>query len=453
MNNLTRIEKRLTGLFDPEKNADAKIRREVAGGNVTVLFLSSLVDSELIVKLIESLEIVDFQGNSVNHLAVPVIEEQRDEEKLKTAVFEGNALLFFHRENKILICDVKKYPSRAISYPEVEKSVRGSKDSFNENLIDSIALIRRRIKSETLRIEMFQVSEKSKMSVALLYMEDLSEPEVIEAIRKRIEAIEIDSLIMSDRALEEVMFAQERHIFPLVRYTERPDVASINLMKGKAVLLVDTSCNAIITPISIFDHFKNVEEHKQNPLIGTFTKTLRLLGSMISMFLVPLFILLTISDGYDNGIIPLYPLELKNPLLLQVIVVSLVLEIIRIAVVHTPNALTSALSLLAAIVLGEVSLSIGLFSPEILLVTSIAIICNFATPSYELSLANRLISLIFVVTTCIFGVKGFLLTFLLIFLYLAGIRILGVPYLYPVCPFDFDMFKNIFIRRNSGKKK
>ena len=171
------------------------------------------------------------------------------------------------------------------------------------------------------------------------------------------------------------------------------------------------------------------------------------------MFLVPLFILFTIEDGYNNGIIPLYKLKLSNPLLIEVSIVSMILEIIRIAIVHTPNALISSLSMLTAIILGEISISLGLFSSEILLVTSLAIVCNFATPSYELSLANRFVSMFLILLTCIFKVKGFLLGILFLFIYLTHIKILSIPYLYPICPFDFDMFKNLFIRRDSKKKK
>lgn len=448
MNNL---ESKIGQKIGLNKNADVRKRIEIVQDKKLILYyLSSLVSSELMVWLINSLKQVDF-SQGINFLAVPIIEKQKDISKIVESIFNGNVALILPNE-EVIICDVKKYPTRGISYPEVEKSVRGSKDSFTENLADNIALIRRRIKSESLMVKAYTISTKSKMAVQLLYLDDLVDKKTMKLIDERIKQIDVESLIMSDRALEEAMFKQRYHIFPLVRYTERPDVAAINLIRGKVIILVDTSCNALILPVSIFDHFKNVEEYKQNPLIGSFTKSLRLLGSLISVFLVPLFILFTIEDGFDNGIIPLYKLELTNPLLIEISIVTLVLEIIRIAVVHTPNAFTTALSLLAAIVLGEVSLSLGLFSGEILLVASLAIICNFATPSYELSLANRFISLILILSTCIFKVKGFLICFLLLFIYMVSIKILNVPYLYPICPFDFDMFKNLFIRRDSKKK-
>ena len=182
------------------------------------------------------------------------------------------------------------YPSRSIASPEVEKSVRGSKDSFTENLVTNIALIRRRIKTSELMIENFIISKKSKMSVCLFYLKDKASINDVKLMKKRLKNIKLDSLIMSERALEESLFPKFKHILPLVRYTERPDVASINLIKGKMIIIVDTSSNAIIAPVSLFDQLKNVEEFKQNPIAGTFTKILRLIGMFGKIYvIIPLF--------------------------------------------------------------------------------------------------------------------------------------------------------------------
>lgn len=435
-----------------DKNTDSRLRKEVIKGELFCLFyLSSLVSNEAFIKLVESLYLVDYKENIDNLLVSSFYVENRLK-SVVNAVLEGNLALVLPND-VVLVCDVKKYPSRGISSSQVEKSVRGSKDSFNENLIDNIALIRRRIKSTHLAIRLLQVSKESKMSVGVIYMDNVADMRIVRSIKRRIVNLDLESLIMADRGLEESMFNQGYHIVPLVRYTERPDVASINLIRGKVVLLVDTSSNAIIVPISIFDHYKNIEEYKQNPLIGSFTKTLRIIGSLTSVFLVPVFALFTFEGSFDNGVIPLYSLQIGNPILVEILVVSVILEIIRIAIVHTPSALISALSLLAAIVLGEISISLGLFSPEILLVTSLSIVCNFATPSYELSLANRFLSFLFVVVTCLFKVEGFLMGVIVLFVYLCSIRVLGLPYLYPICPFDYQMFKKMFVRHKVEKRK
>lgn len=437
------------------KNIDERIREEMSSiGKVSVFYLSSLISMEGMVDLINSFSILTYENKELNNLSSCVIEEFTTLSNVLTAIYEGNAVLIFHQIDKVVIADVKMYPTRGVSTPEVEKSVRGSKDSFSENLIINIGLIRRRIKSNDLRIENFQISKESKMSVCLFYLKGAIDYKLVNQLKKKLKKINLKSLIMSERALEDMLFNDTKHIVPLVKYTERPDVASINIIKGKMVLLVDTSSNAIITPISIFDLLKNVEEYKQNSIVGTFTKILRLIGTFISIFLVPLFLHLAISKNFDNGIIPLIDIENNgSPLLIQVIVITTLLEIIRIAVVHTPNALISAISLLAAILLGEVSIKIGLFTAEVLLVCSLASICNFASPSYELSLTNRLLSLTLIIMTAIFKEIGFILTLLVTFLYIVNIETYNLPYLYPIIPFDENTFFSLFYREKNKKIK
>ena len=437
-----------------EVNFDVKFRQEMMNDiHFSLFYISSLVDSELLIRLFESIELVTLNGEKVCFSRVLDIKEETDKEIIRNSIFQGDIALIINELKKCFIIEAKKYPSRSISFPEVEKSVRGSKDSFTENLIVNVGLIRRRIKSDNLIIKSFYISPESKMFINVIYLDNVCSKQVINSLIKRINDIDVTSLIMSERALEEALFKQTYHIFPLVRYTERPDVASINLVNGKAIILVDTSSNAIITPITIFDHFKNVEEYKQNPIVGSFTKTLRFIGSISSVFLVPLFILITMENSFDNGIIPFYQLENKNPLLIEVVLVSIILEIIRIAIIHTPNAFITALSLLCAIVLGEISISLGLFSSEILLVCSLAIVLNFATPSYELSLTNRLISILFIIVSTIFGGTGFLLMLIILFIYLNNIKTLRTPYLYPFMPFDISLFNKVFLRKSSKKKK
>lgn len=449
MNKLQTILKKL----HQKENIDVKHRIEIINDEqIHLVYLSSLISSELLIKLVESLNLVIIKDDIITNLGVSVVEKEDNINKLVTAAFEGNALLFYPNRDLIFICDVKKYPSRGITFPEVERSVRGSKDCFDENIIDNIGLIRRRIKDENLMIKTFQISHDSKTTIALLYMKNYCPKYVINELNERIKRIDIDSLIMTESALKECIFKQNKYIVPLVRYTERPDVASINIINGKCIILVDTSCNAIITPSSILDHMKNVEEYKQNQIVGSFTKMLRLLGSFISIFLVPLFIVTTLKTSYDNGVIPVYNYQASSPILFQVLAMTVFIEIIRIAVVHTPNALISAISLLAAIVLGDISTQLGLFSPEILLVCSLSAICNYAVPSYELSLSGRLLSLFLVILTCSFGIAGFLIGVILCFTYYVNITTMSLPFLYPFCPFDTNA-TNFFVRKKKIKKK
>ena len=259
-------------------------------------------------------------------------------------------------------------------------------------------------KSDKLIVEALRIGKYSKTSVCLCYVDDKVNEYKLNALKDKISSLELDSLIMTDRALEEKIFSQNKTIFPLVRYTERPDVSSIYLLKGHIVIMVDTSSSVIITPISLFDHMKNVEEYRQSSINGNVTKLFRFIGVFMSIFFIPVCYLLAINTDISN----VFNSTLENtsslPLWSQFLIGGFVIELFRIAIVHTPNTLSSALSIVVGIILGEVSMSLGIFLKDVLLVLSVGTIASFSIPSYELSLTNRMLSFGLLIVGILFGI-------------------------------------------------
>lgn len=429
-------------------------RREIVKGKekVIIYFLTSLISEEYIETLIISLNKFKSFANLDKKIPLATVNKVYGFDKIMEDLSNGNAIII--TKNCSYLVDARMYPSRSISEPQTEKTIRGSRDGFVETLNTNVGLIRRRIKSDKLCVESFVLSKDSKMQVALLYLENRASMDVVKTLRQKIDKIDVESLIMSDRALEEILFNQRLSPFPLVRYTERPDVASINMMNGKILIMVDTSSSVMITPTTFIDHTKHVEEFRQSPIIGSFTSFLRTLAIFISIFFVPIWLLLIQPSNISN----LFSISLSQNVsmtrvVIQIFIAELIFEVIRIASIHTPSHLTSAISLVAAVVLGQVSMELGLFLPEILLISAISAICGFATPSYELSMTNKLIKLLLIVVSFIFGKIGFLITIAMIFIMMCTIKIWNIPYLYPICPLDVSKAKNMFYRVSANKKK
>lgn len=419
----------------------------------TMYFLSSVIDNTLIARLIITIEKSLALDSVFYYASDPNITKVTDLDKLVLGLYNGETIVIFDHLKEAYLCDTRGYPNRSVSEPEVEKSVRGSRDGFNESIIVNVGLIRRRIKDPSLRVENYLISSKSKCNVALLYLEDQANSKIISSLQERLKKLDLNSLIMTDRALEENLFAQNKTIFPLVRYTERPDVASINILNGKALIICDTSSSAIITPCTIIDHTKHVEEYRQNPLIGSFTRLLRTIAVLLSVFLLPVWFCIVKDNTYINLTNFHVSGESSSPLVVQILTASLLIEIFRIAIIHTPSSLVSALSLIAAIILGEVSMKLGLFLPEILLFVAISAICGFATPSYELSLTNKVVQLALIIIVALFSMTGFVIALILLFLYLVQIKTFEVPYLSPLIPFSYKDIKSVFIREAANNKK
>lgn len=445
------LREEIVSKINLEHNFDIFYRKiKINFQEIYLLFLTPLIDSLLVLETIKSIKEIKNKKVIQDKINTPQAKKVEDINMLLTAFYSGEVLIFY--QDLAFTIDCRKYPLRGIDEPISEKSIRGSRDGFNESLNTNIALIRLRIKSTQLQSDIYQVSKYGKTNVCLIYLKDKVDIDIVNELKKRIEKLDINSLIMSDRSLEEKLFDQSKIIYPLVRYTERPDVASIHIMNGKVIIMVDTSPSVLITPICLLDHIKHVEEFRQTPLIGSFTKFLRLISIIFSLFLSPTVLALYI----DHDIVNIFVLnnDAKGSVLaFEMITATIFLEIFRIAVVHTPTPLVGAISLVSALILGQVSIELGIFSSEVLLVVCISAICGFATPSYELSLSNKLVSLILLLVVAIFKIEGFIICLIILFLYLVSIKTFGVPYLYPMVPFDGKKLLSFFIRASSEDKK
>lgn len=430
------------------------VRKEVTlhQGTAIIYVINSLMDTETINDLIRSLGNASSFNNIPKECENVSISEETDINKAITQVFSGVALILDSiDESKFYLVETRSYPTRGVDEPSTEKTVRGSKDGFVENIITNIGLLRRRIKDKNLIIKIMQVGQKTKTDVVLVYLKDSKFIKIAETLEKKIQNIEFDELVMSDRALEEGLFNQKFNHYPLVRYSERPDVVAVNIIQGYVAMIVDTSPSVILTPTTLFEHIEHVEEFRQTPIVGTFTRIFRLIAVLISVFLVPLWMVLVLETDF-SGVFLLRPEnEVLTNLFIQVLIVEVMIEVLRIATIHTPSALSSAISLVAALLLGQMAVEIGVFIPEVLLYGALSAMGGFATPSYELSLANKITKMFLIILVGLFRKTGFLIGMFLLFLYLVSIKVFSVPYLYPFIPFDYKKCLSLFYRPSKNK--
>jgi stage V sporulation protein AF len=327
--------------------------------------------------------------------------------------------------------------------------VRGARDGFVENIIMNTALIRRRIRDERLRYEMIRVGERSKSDVALAYIEDVADPDLLSVIRKELKSIEVDGLPMADKTIEEFLINQGFNPFPLVRYTERADVAAAHILEGHVVIIVDTSPSVIIAPTTFFHHVQHAEEFRESPSLGTFVRWTRFLGVWTSIFLLPLWLLFVLEPSLlPEKMSFIGPNSQTHiPVVIQIFLADFGIEFLRMAAIHTPTPLSTAMGLIAAVLIGQIAISVGLFVPEVILYVAVAGIGTFTTPSYELSVANKIARMILMILVAIFHTPGFVIGSTLFFILLVYTRALNTPYFWPFLPFEPKGFLQILIRR------
>lgn len=426
--------------------------------DVHLYYCNGLCDTQYIIELLEMLvQVNDRERQSAklpeiieNRLVHQQVNPVKSLDEAVDFLLTGLILLFIDGETKAFAVDVRSYPGRSPEEPDTEKVVRGARDGYVENIVVNTALTRRRIRDERLRFEMIQVGERSKTDICIAYIQDVADPGLVELIKQELNEIKIDGLTMADKTVEEFLVKQGYNPYPLVRYTERPDVAATHLLEGHVIIMVDTSPSVIITPTTYFHHVQHAEEYRQSPAVGTFVRWVRFLGIFASLFLLPLWFLFVL----DPSLLPeklayIGPNEKTNiPIFVQLLIADIGIEFLRMAAIHTPTPLSTAMGLIAAALIGQIAIDVGLFVPEVILYVSIAAIGSFATPSYELSIANKIFRLLFLVVIALFGVPGFMIGVTVFLLFLANIRSLNTPYLWPFIPFDPGAFMQIIVRRS-----
>ncbi|MEK5173566.1 spore germination protein [Heyndrickxia sp. FSL W8-0496] len=425
--------------------------------HIQLYYVNGLTDTEFIIEILKELVLLN-DTERLSSKVYEVIENRivnQSVEKVKTVdemvdqVLSGLIAIVIEGEGEAIIVDVRSYPGRQPMEPDTEKVVRGSRDGYVENIIVNTALTRRRIRDERLRFEIMQIGERSKTDVAIGYIKGVANPDLIETIKKELKTIDVDGITMADKTIEEFLLKQGYNPYPLVRYTERADVGSVHLLEGHVLIFIDTSPSVMVTPATFFHHAQHAEEYRQAPAVGTFIRWIRFLGILASLFLLPLWYLFAIEPNFlPENIDFIGPNKHTHiPLILQLFIADMGIEFLRIAAIHTPTPLATAMGLIAAVLIGQIAVDVGLFVPEVILYVSVASIGTYATPSYELSVANKIVRVILLLLVAFFKLPGLMIGSTLFIIYLVHIRALNAPYLWPFIPFNPQAISHVLIRR------
>jgi len=382
---------------------------------------------------------------------VPVMQVEKTESfsAMIDQVMMGNTAFYIEGEPQVLLIDAKQYPARTPEQPVLEKVVRGSNDGFTETLIVNVGLVRRRLRDRKAVFEMMKVGMRSQTDVCIGYIQDIADPRLVESVRDKIKTIQIDGIPLADKQLEEMAIDKGWNPFPQVRYTERPDVVAAQMLDGSVVIMTDTSPSAMLLPTTLFDLLQHAEENRQNPFMGTYLRWVRFIGVFMSLFMLPVWYLYAANPSIRPDWLWFVGVsqDAELPLILQFVIAEIGIDLIRLAAIHTPAPLVTAMTLLAAIMIGDIAVKTGLFVNEVILYSAVSAIGMFVTPSYELGLANRVVRLGLLLLVYVFKAPGFVVGTAVMFIILSCLRSFNRPYLWPFIPFNGTALMSILFRR------
>ncbi|MCM1569953.1 MAG: spore germination protein [Roseburia sp.] len=445
--------------LDVEHNFDIVYRTIIVGGrSACMYFVDGFCKDDLVQKLLQYLMDLteDKMPKDVHELSkkeIPYVEVDLEAhwEQIIHFLLSGVFVLLIEGYDRAILIDSRTYPGRSVEEPEKDKVLRGSKDGFVETVIFNTALIRRRIRSTDLRMEMMTAGKSSQTDIVLCYMENRVDHSFLERIKEKIKNITADALTMNQESLAECLYQRKWfNPFPKFKYTERPDTAAAQVLEGNIVILVDNSPSAMIMPTTIFDVVEEADDYYFPPITGTYLRITRFLIALLTFLLTPTYLLLaTHTQWVPESFRFILLKEAPNvPLIWQFLILELAIDGLRLAAVNTPNMLSTPLSVMAALVLGEFSVNSGWFSSEVMLYMAFVAIANYTQANYELGYALKFMRILNLITTQLFGLWGYIggLLFAVICIF-ANRTVARTSYLYPLFPFDWKKLKNRLIRR------
>lgn len=396
----------------------------IGGREAVFFFVDGFTKDETMLKILNALlgvksedmpkSMTAFAARAIPYTEVDVLT---DFEKIIHNILSGTTALFIDGYEGCVVIDCRTYPSRSVEEPDKDKALRGSRDGFVETIVFNTALMRRRIRDPRLIMKMMEVGKSTGTDVAVCYMENRVDPDLLKKVIRKVSQIQVDALRMNQQSLAECLVERKWYNpFPKFKFTERPDTAAACLLEGKIIILVDNSPSAMILPTSVFDIVEEANDYYFPILTGVYLKFSRGVIALLTVFLTPVYLL------YMQNLRWLPPMftfvairDMVNvPLIWQFLILELAIDGLRLAAMNTPNMLSTPLSVIAGLVLGEFSVSSGWFNAEVMLAMAFVSVANYTQPNFELGYALKFMRLQLLILTALFNGIGFLIGTLIV---------------------------------------
>lgn len=388
---------------------------------------------------------------TVRKLPYVEVEVTYDEEAIIRAVLSGQAAIIAESfRNAAILVDARTYPARPTEEPDSDRVMQGSHDGFVETLVMNTALIRRRIRDERLTMSHFDMGGSSKTDVVMCYMDGIADQRLVEDIRAKLKKIKPKSLTLGFQSLAETLIRSRWfNPFPKIRTTERPDTAAAQLLEGSILIICDTSPQVMVLPTSIFHYLEQTDDYYFPPLTGTYLRIVRTLILLASVVITPLWYLyLEYADILPRALLFLVPDDPGSlPIILQLFLVELAIDGLKIASMNTPDMLSNSLSIVGALILGDFAVGVGWLCADVILYMAFVAIANFAQQNHELGYAFKFMRMMILALVYLLGVWGFAAGLLLFCIFVSTNKtVSGRYYLYPLIPFNAKAMKKLLVR-------
>lgn len=437
--------------FNTKTNKDIIIRKFIIAGKhkAFLVFLDGMVDKNIInssiLKPLLNSNKFKSENNKcqLNSVILEIIETNQaikvtDQNSALYEILSGDTILYIDGCDYYIASETKGFDKRSIERPQIEGAIAGSQESFNETLRTNVTLIRKNIKNKDLSTEYLKIGSRTQILCAIMYIEGLTNPAIIDEVKRRISSIKSDSVI-GGGMLEQYIEDNTMSLFPTVLSTERPDKTVSNILEGRVAILVDGMPFASIVPVTFTSFMHTSDDSFMRWQYGTFIRLIRFAALLIAILLPSFYVAIT---SFHQEMIPTELLiaiaqakeNVPFPTIVEVMLMEISFELIREAGIRIPGMIGNTLGIIGALILGQAAVQANIVSPILIIVVAVTGLSNFSIPSYTFAFSIRILRFIFIFSGALLGFYGITITWIILSTLLFSKKSFGINYFAPVTP-------------------
>ncbi|MED2777023.1 spore germination protein [Bacillus thuringiensis] len=415
-----------------------------------LVYLETVSDTDKIQKEIMDPLMEHTQESIDTVISTVKFQKTNDLNQVITMLLKGISIIYLQKDTTFYVINTVKITNRTPDEPINEKTIRGSHEGFTENINMNLNLIRKRIENRQLTVKYFELGNETHTKIAIVYMNDLTDPMSVQEIERRLQSITSD-MVFSPGYLEDFIEDSPWSPFPHILYTERPDRVMAHLMEGRIALLAEGSADAIIVPVTLFAFFQTPDDFNSRIWPGSLFRLLRFISFVIALTLPAIYVAI-ISYHFEmipSDIIVLVKGSVEGipfPPFIEAFIMAFMIELIREAGIRLPTPIGQTIGIVGGLIIGDAVVRAGLVSNIMVIVIALTAIASFTIPSYEMSSAIRIISFPLMVAAACLGFAGIIFGGMFLLAHLCKLESLGKPYFAPLAPLNFAGLKDSFIR-------
>ncbi len=448
------LDKNIQILKEIFKDCDDIVYRFIQIGKnkkqICFAFIDGLIDKQLISEYaIQLLLAMDESGNldmskfksnlldtiAKETIAVVEVDEKSQIDEIVDSILCGDTILLVDGIAQALALSSRGWSTRGIGEPETETVVRGPRDGFGETIKINTVLVRRRIRDPKLKVKNLQIGRRSKTDIAVMYIEDIVNNELLKEVFERLNKIDIDA-ILDSAMLEQLIEDNYMSPLPQIENTERPDTVAASLYEGRVAILVDNTPFALIIPATIGTLLQSAEDYYSRWTISSFIRMLRLLAVFLVTLSPALYIAIT---SFHPGIIPTRltyyvaasRVNVPFPAVVEAFLMEITIELLREAGTRISGPIGTTIGIVGGLIIGQAAVEAAIVSPLMIIIVAITTIAAFALPSYEFASGLRFCRFIFMILAALFGLYGVMLGVVMLFTHMVRLNSFGIPFTSP----------------------